>query len=294
MSEAYSLKDFLSNAELLHQIIESLGSGVILVDKEKKISYFNKRAEELTGYSREEVLYRSPKELLFVFFSPETCQFERIFEEEHCEFDTLLKRKDGSTFFAHIIATLLRLKEEPMGVLLNFIDVTEKKELEKRLHEASITDFLTELYNRRFLDQILQREKAIADRYGLPFSLILVDLDNFKVINDIYGHQVGDKVLVEIARLLKSHLRATDIVGRWGGEEFLIILPHTNIEKAFRVAEKLRELICHLRVPPVEVVTASFGVSEYQRGESYEETLRRADLALYKAKAEGKNCVIVF
>ncbi len=291
MSETPSLKYDLSDPALLFQILDSLGSGLILIDLERKIRYANKKTEELTGYTLEEIINGRPQELFFYFFHKDpTCQFERILKEEHCQFDALLKRKDETTFYAHIIATVLKFENEPIGVVLNFFDITEKKELEKKLHEAAITDYLTGLYNRRFLEQILQREKAIADRYGLPFSLILSDLDNFKIINDIYGHQVGDKILVEIAKLLRNNLRATDILGRWGGEEFLIILPNTDIKKALRVAEKLKELLCYLKVPPVEGVTASFGVSEYQKGETYEETIKRADLALYKAKAEGKNC----
>ncbi len=294
MSETHSLDEFLKDSGVLLQIIESLGSAVILVNLERKIRYANKKAEELTGYTKAELIGGNPQELLFAIFSQDLCQFEKILEEGQCEFDTLLKKKDGTTFFAHIIATVLKIRENPIGVLLNFLDITEKKELEKKLIEASITDYLTGLYNRRFLDQILQREKALADRYGIPFSIILLDLDNFKVINDIYGHQTGDQVLIKMAELLKKNLRATDIIGRWGGEEFLIILPNLDIKEALKVAEKLRNLICQLKVPPVEGISASFGVSQYNRVEPYEELIKRADLALYKAKAEGKNCVIVF
>ncbi|MEZ0343698.1 MAG: sensor domain-containing diguanylate cyclase [Caldimicrobium sp.] len=294
MLNSHTLNDFFKDSEVLLQVLESLGSAIILVNFERKIRYANKKAEELTGYTKNELINENPREFLFVIFSQDLCQFERILEEGHCEFDTLLKRRDGTTFFAHIIATVLKIKENPVGIVLNFIDITEKKELERRLIEASITDYLTGLYNRRFLDQILQREKAMSDRYNIPFSIIILDLDNFKIINDVYGHHTGDKVLVEVAKILKNNLRITDVCGRWGGEEFLIILPNSDMEKALKVAEKLRNLICQLKIPPVESITASFGVSQYKRGEPYEETIKRADLALYKAKGEGKNCVIVF
>lgn len=294
MSQSHSLNGFFKDSEILPQIFESLGSAIILVNIERKIIYANKKAEELTGYTKDELINGKPQELIFSLITHNLCQYEKIFKEGYCEFDTLLKRKDGNTFFAHIIATVLKVKENPFGVVLNFFDITEKKELEKRLIEASITDYLTGLYNRRFLDQILRREKAMADRYNTPFSIILLDLDNFKIINDVFGHHVGDKVLVEVANTIKNNLRATDISGRWGGEEFLIILPNSDLEKALKVAEKLRNFIYQLKVSPVEGISASFGVSQYKKGEPYEETIKRADLALYKAKSEGKNCVIVF
>jgi len=242
MLNSHTLNDFFKDSEVLLQVLESLGSAIILVNFERKIRYANKKAEELTGYTKNELINENPREFLFVIFSQDLCQFERILEEGHCEFDTLLKRRDGTTFFAHIIATVLKIKENPVGIVLNFIDITEKKELERRLIEASITDYLTGLYNRRFLDQILQREKAMSDRYNIPFSIIILDLDNFKIINDVYGHHTGDKVLVEVAKILKNNLRITDVCGRVGeGEEFLIILPNSDMEKALKVAEKLEK-----------------------------------------------------
>ncbi|MDM7202812.1 MAG: GGDEF domain-containing protein, partial [Thermodesulfobacteriaceae bacterium] len=99
-------------------------------------------------------------------------------------------------------------------------------------------------------------------------------------------------VLVEVAKLLKNNLRYSDYGCRWGGEEFLILLSHTRLEQAKVVAEKLQKLVCKMKVPPIERISASFGLSEYKINESYEETIKRADLALYKAKAEGKNCII--
>ncbi|MGC8871271.1 MAG: sensor domain-containing diguanylate cyclase [Caldimicrobium sp.] len=294
MSKTDSLDFNLSDPCLLFQILENLGSSVMVVDLERKIRYINQKVEELTGYNKKELIDRSLQELLFLIFSQDLCQFERILKENKCEFDTLLRKKDGTTFFAHVIATVLKYEKKAVGIVVNFFDITEKKELEKSLYEAAITDYLTGLYNRRYLELFLKREKAISDRYNLPFSIILLDLDNFKLINDIYGHEIGDKVLVEVAKLLKDNLRSTDIIGRWGGEEFLIILPNTNFEQALNVAEKLRALLCTLSIPPVERITASFGVSEYKKEEPYEKTLKRADLALYKAKAEGKNCVVVF
>jgi len=294
MSESHSLDSLLQESAFLLELIDNLGSAVIVINLDKLIKFVNKRAEEITQFKRDELLERPLMETIFVPLFTSKCNFEVLISEGSCEFDTLIRKKGGEDFYAHVFAKPLYFLGRAVGVVLNFFDVTQTKELEKRLLQASLTDYLTKLYNRRALEDFLKREKAISDRYGIPFSLILLDLDYFKMINDLYGHQVGDRVLVEVANLLKSNLREADIVGRWGGEEFLIILPNTRFDEAIKVAEKLRNLLCNLKVPPVEVITGSFGVSEYRQGESYEETLRRADIALYKAKSEGKNCVIVF
>lgn len=293
MSETHLVKDFWDQ-EVFKHLLENLGCALLILDQEKTIVFANKKALELTGYEREELLGRKPLELLFALFSPELCSLEKLLTEGQCEFDVLLKRKDGAEFFAHLNARLLNLNEKVSFILLTFIDITERKELEKRLLEASIKDPLTGLYNRRFIDEALKRETAIAERYNVPFSLILVDLDNFKTINDIYGHDVGDKVLVSISKLLKENLRKADAIARWGGEEFLILLRNTKLSQALEVAEKLRNLLCGTEIPSVPPISASFGVAAYKKGESLDETLKRADLALYKAKAEGKNCVIAF
>jgi diguanylate cyclase (GGDEF)-like protein/PAS domain S-box-containing protein len=293
MSEAHTVED-LFDLNSFFTLLDNLVCALIIIDTEKRIKLVNQKALSLTGYKKEELLGKKPHEFLFALLSQEGCAFEKILAGGQCEFDALLKRKDGGEFFAHLNVTLLRLKEEKDFVVITFIDITERKELEKRLLEAAMTDHLTGLYNRRFMDEALKREKAIADRYGVPLSLILMDLDNFKTINDIYGHDIGDRVLISISNLLKEKLRKTDVSARWGGEEFLILLRNTNLPQALKVAEKLKNLICGLKVPPVEDVSASFGVVEYIKGESIDDILKRVDLALYRAKAVGKNCVISF
>ncbi len=293
MSETPLVIDYWDQ-EVFKHLLENLGFALLVLDQEKTIVFANKKASELTGYEREDLLGQKPLELLFALFSPELCSLEKLLTDGQCDFDALLKRKDGTEFFAHLNARLLSFNEKLSFILVTFIDITERKELEKRLFEASIKDPLTGLYNRRFIDEAMKREVAIADRYAVPFSLILIDLDNFKTINDIYGHDVGDKVLVSLSKLLKENLRKADAIARWGGEEFLILLRNTKLSQALEVAEKLRKILCGMEIPPVPAISASFGVAEYKKGEPLDETLKRADLALYKAKAEGKNCVIAF
>ncbi|MFN4132572.1 MAG: diguanylate cyclase [Caldimicrobium sp.] len=286
-------EDFFSSSSV-HQILDAIGGALLVIDLNKRIRYVNKVALELTGYEKEEILGRDIREVLFSMVNHKKCGFEDIMEKGFCEFDALLKKKNGEDFFAHVKATLFPERNSAQAIFFNFFDITEKKLLERKLLEASITDYLTGLYNRRFMEEALKREKAVADRYGITFSLILLDIDNFKLINDIYGHAKGDEVLVKVAQILKDNLRASDLCGRWGGEEFLILLRSANLSQSLNKAEKLREMIAMLKIPPIESITASFGVAEYNSPESYEETLRRADLALYRAKSQGKNCVIAF
>ena len=156
------------------------------------------------------------------------------------------------------------------------------------------TDRLTGVFNRHMLDGEMERELARAVRYDSPFSVIILDIDHFKKVNDIYGHHVGDTVLVAISSLLSGNVRETDVVGRWGGEEFLIICPEATIEGATRLAEKLRLKVEGFKFEPVKyAVTASFGVASFVKGESSEELIKRADRALYKAKEISRNCVVI-
>ncbi|HSQ42862.1 MAG TPA: diguanylate cyclase [Fibrobacteraceae bacterium] len=161
----------------------------------------------------------------------------------------------------------------------------------RELERWATTDKLTELANRRQLEQRGESETARSSRYGTPLSLLLLDLDFFKQINDREGHHMGDQVLIEVAKVLRRHVRAMDIPGRWGGEEFLVLLPNTAGEQALQVAEKLRKAIAEHRYPSVNPVSASIGVANLQAGESLEALLGRADSALYDAKEGGRNQV---
>ncbi len=276
-------------------ILENLGIGLIVISEDRTIVYTNKKACELLKKQREDLIGRDARSTLFALFSEDfSCSYENLLQEGRvCEFDALLNKGDEETFFAHVFATMIRHEGKPY-VLINFYDITAQKELEKRLYQAAITDPLTGLYNRRFADEILKQEKLTYKRYKTPFCVLLIDLDNFKVINDVYGHDVGDKVLVAVANVLKRSVRESDVVSRWGGEEFLIILRRIELEDALKVAEKIRDAICQLSIPPLEGITASIGVSCYSGEGDVYDLVRKADLALYQAKAEGKNCVILF
>lgn len=158
------------------------------------------------------------------------------------------------------------------------------KKMNKKLKAISIKDGLTNIYNRRKLDEILEYEYNRSKKYCKEFSVIIFDLDLFKSVNDTYGHTVGDKVLIETAEILRSNIRKSDIFGRWGGEEFLIICPKTNMDKVLYISKKFRKAIETHKFSFVNKRTSSFGVATYKKGNTIEGLINRADKGLYKAK----------
>ncbi|MCK5129617.1 MAG: diguanylate cyclase [Clostridiales bacterium] len=170
-------------------------------------------------------------------------------------------------------------------------DQRQLKALNKQLEKLSQTDPLTKLANRLKINLSLEDEVYRTDFRGRTFSIMLLDIDNFKLVNDQYGHQVGDCVLIDIAKILKDNSRRMDLVGRWGGEEFIIILTDTHQDGALSMAEKLRGNIEEYDFQDVGKVTASIGVGEYVKGMAIETFISKIDEALYRAKENGRNCV---
>ena len=172
-------------------------------------------------------------------------------------------------------------------------NITERHQLEQKLRLQSETDELTGLYNRRYFDQAIASELSRARRYQEAISLFIFDVDHFKAINDTHGHKVGDAVLCEIASLTASNTRESDIVTRWGGEEFLVLMPHTSLDMAEKVANTFCNFIEKYQFEHDISMTISIGVAEWKNEtESVDSLISRADEALYKAKHAGRNCVL--
>ena len=170
---------------------------------------------------------------------------------------------------------------------------TELRNANAELNRLATTDVLTGAWNRRHFEQVIETEMTCVLRYGSPLSLLMFDIDHFKSINDRYGHLAGDQVLIEVTQRVRSNLRVTDVMARWGGEEFVAIMPHCELKKAVNLAEKLRALIANQPFPEVGTVTASFGVAEFVLNETLDAWIRRIDDALYRAKEGGRNCVVM-
>lgn len=213
------------------------------------------------------------------------------FSSERTEFLSLLSSQisisiENAMMYQHLEA----LVEKRTNDLA--IKNEELNTLNGRLRDLSVTDGLTNLFNRRKLDEMLSYEAAKANRYKTCFGVILLDIDRFKLINDNYGHMVGDQVLIHLAAILKENTREVDTVGRWGGEEFLIICPQMDLKHVNMLAEKLRQLIANYDFNGIGQRTASFGVVGYQNNEAIKDLIKRADDCLYKAKDSGRNKVI--
>lgn len=225
-------------------------------------------------------------------------------------------RVDGSTFDIEVNSEFIRDPEGlPTGMVVIVRDITERKQVEadkknletknrelqealqERLREQSTHDSLTGLYNRRYLEEALSRELISAERHGHPVSVIMGDLDHFKAVNDGYGHLGGDKVLRVLGELMKRYARGSDIYCRYGGDEFLLVMPQMAMEDAVERAQQLCSAMAAAPVPygaSAIAVTVSFGVATFPRdGRTADELIAAADSALYAAKAAGRNRVNV-
>lgn len=205
----------------------------------------------------------------------------------------------------------LKILQDEFNKLLNKISIEENKriellkdinqklefEVEKRTEELehiAITDGLTQLYNRTKMDMELQKLEGIYKRYGRVFSVIMIDIDYFKSVNDTFGHQVGDSVLKQFAKILKENIRNTDFIGRWGGEEFLIVCPETSEENATTLALNLRKQIEETFFEKVGHKTMSVGVAQIKDEIDLDNLISNADNAMYFAKENGRNRVVAF
>jgi len=219
-------------------------------------------------------------------------------ERQSCELT--LKKADGSTFQAQLDSIRQELKTGIPLVRTAISDISESKrtqealrESEQRFRELSITDDLTQLFNQRHLYEKLQQEIERTNRYQHQLAVLLLDLDDFKLFNDNYGHLEGDGVLVKTAKIIRECIRQTDSAFRFGGEEFVVILPETSLKKALILAERIRKGIQGVvfnPVPKAEVhLTCSVGLSQYQSLEDLKAFIKRVDQNMYQAKAKGKN-----
>ena len=195
--------------------------------------------------------------------------------------DLLVEVYAASAFYIAVLYLVARIKERYTSELAVADDMSK----------LAMTDSVTQLNNRRLLNLYLKEEVNRAERHNQPLSVLLFDLDLFKRINDTYGHNAGDEVLHGVAQLLRQIVRTSDPFGRWGGDEFLCLATNTTGEKAVELAERLRDAVQQHNFGMAGKVTASFGVTSYQKGDKPETLIRRADLGLYKAKAGGRNRV---
>lgn len=287
-------------------LIENLHDAVYFVDKNRTITYWNKAAEELTGYTSNEVVGSrcSDNILNHVDANGENlCKggcplLESISNGTSHEAELFLHHKAGHRVPVKVRVTPLRDEDGSIvGAAEMFIDNNQTHVLRKRLgelQELALLDGLTRISNRNHLQSELEIRFHERNRYGLDFGVLFIDLDNFKQINDTYGHDVGDQVLKMAAGTLSSTARPFDLFGRWGGEEFLGVIRDVDLASLVHIGERCRALIEKSYISVGEEflnVTISIGATVPKAGDTMDSMLKRADELLYQSKKKGKNCV---
>jgi diguanylate cyclase (GGDEF)-like protein/PAS domain S-box-containing protein len=278
----------------------------IVIMKDGKFSYSNAKFDEIFGYSADEVLGLGPLDVAIEGDRPlvaENIRKRLSGEVERVEYVIRALRKNGTEIDIEIQSSTMEI-DGKLELISLFMDVTERtraerevQALQERLREQSTHDALTGLYNRRYLEETLGRELISAERHGHPVSVIMADLDHFKAVNDRYGHLGGDEVLRVFGDLMKRHARGSDICCRYGGEEFLLVLPQMAKDNAVERAAQLCSAMASVPIPYGALairLTGSFGVATFPRdGRTADELIAAADIALYAAKAAGRNRVNV-
>jgi diguanylate cyclase (GGDEF)-like protein/PAS domain S-box-containing protein len=253
------------------------------------------------GYSREELLTMSVKDIETKFTTDQMQELKaQILQNGEARFESMHRRKDETTYPVEIRAKLVEIGKPYMLSIVR--DITERRlaeaevlKLQEQLREQANHDSLTGLYNRRYLEETMGREIIRAERYGQPIGVVMCDLDHFKLVNDTYGHLVGDEVLRASAELLRTNSRGSDIVCRFGGEEFLLLLFDMSPDIAYQRAEELRASLAAQQIGKSAFrVTASFGVASYPvDGKTQDALISAVDAAMYQAKKAGRNRVVV-
>mgnify|MGYP005989614143 FL=1 len=172
-------------------------------------------------------------------------------------------------------------------------EISRRKKAEKELQDYANKDSLTQIFNRGKIDLLIQDEIKKSKKHNHTFSIIFLDIDDFKRINDNFGHIKGDEVLIHISNLVSNNIRETDFIGRWGGEEFIILLPKTTSNDAFIIANDLKQLVSKTNFGINNTLTISLGISQYLQKDTKNDLIKRADDAMYFIKGQGKNAVKV-
>jgi diguanylate cyclase (GGDEF)-like protein/PAS domain S-box-containing protein len=285
--------------ERLRLMLEGIPSPSWLVSRERRILAQNKAAVSLFGTKIGDYCWKGIHEGEFL---PD--EYREAFKKNgtplpgtkcyFCRGDETLGTYEPANSEVELAGKIWDTWWIPLGedVYLHYAnDVTKYKRMEEELRCLSITDPLTNAYNRRYFIQVLEQEIKRTQRTGLSFSIIMLDLDHFKNINDCFGHNDGDHVLKKLVDLINGRIRKIDTLARWGGEEFIILLPDTPVDKAAGLAEEIRGRLKNIDVPGMDSVTASFGVAGYCPSDTADTLITRADKMLYEAKAAGRDCV---
>jgi diguanylate cyclase (GGDEF)-like protein len=295
-----SLILFFANRKqkIYYKNIINTASNIVVLNDGKKILDVNRAFFRYFDKYNTIEEFKEQHQCICDFFVAENGYIDKVVEGKNWV-DYLLENKNKNSkvkirffekeYYFSISASMNSVEKNHYSVVLS--DMTQEENYKKELEILSITDALTGIGNRRYFHQKIQEEMKRSLRYNNVLSLVMFDIDYFKQVNDKYGHDTGDRVLIEYTKMIAGTLRETDIFCRIGGEEFVIILPHANKESAQKIAEQLRIDVETSKI--ILPLTMSFGVIEYEKGEELEFVFKRADEALYAAKNGGRNRVVV-
>lgn len=294
----------LTGGTELMKLFDEVDEGVYFTDRQRRITFWNKTAERISGYSRQEVLGRGCADNILIHIDGRgrsmcggLCPLARTLRDGMTRrADIYLHHKDGHRVPVRVRVFPLHDKQgREIGAAELFTDISARPALEarlRRLEKMAMNDRLTGVANRRYCEIYLQARLEEFKRFGWPLGLIFFDIDDFKSINDRFSHRVGDRALTTVARTLQLNIRSIDQVGRWGGDEFIVILRSTDIRDLKRIAEKLRVLaersVFWMRGEAVRV-TMSGGTALARAGDTVAALVERADLRMYHSKQNGKN-----
>lgn len=292
------------NEESYRRIFDMLADGVYFVDRERVIRYWNKAAENISGYTAAEVIGRSCRDNILNHVDSDgnslcktMCPLAATIQDGATrESRIFLHHKDGHRVPISVRANPLR---NAAGVVIGgvevFTDISSYESIEmrmKELEELAMLDNLTRLANRNYLEKELLVRVEEERRFGVPFGVLFMDIDHFKKFNDTYGHDLGDRVLKFVATTLVKNSRTFDVIGRWGGEEFIGIMRNVSSAQLEKLGNKLRALIGGSYLPFGNEnlnVTISIGATLMREDDTIPLLLKRADALLYKSKMAGRN-----
>ncbi|MBI5056874.1 MAG: diguanylate cyclase [Nitrospirae bacterium] len=309
ITERMEMEEALRGSETRYRsLFEHSCDAIYIVEAEGeeagRILSANQAACEMHGYSGKELRRLSITDLNDTQESASKAlrRIKRILDGENLRVEATHKKKDGTVFPVEASASLMKAGDKKY-VLIIYRDISQRRQAEeererllKELEQKSQIDGLTGLLNRQYLDKRIKEEMKRAKRYGNPLTMIMFDIDNFKKINDSYGHIAGDKIVQTTADVIREALRDTDVAGRFGGDEFIILLTETDMDTGAKVAERIRRKIEKADIPnkknQVINFTISLGICRYDdKVKTVEDFIAKADKALYTAKSLGNNRV---
>ncbi|NWF76560.1 MAG: diguanylate cyclase [Nitrospirae bacterium] len=283
--------------EKFRAIAETAVDAIVTADSKGDVIFWNASAQKIFGYTEEEIRGKSLKILMPEKYRKDHEQgLKRLMETGKSKYFGKITetfyglRKDGSEFPIELSVSMWKAGED---IFFSAIirDITIRKNLEQELEKNAITDRLTEVYNRTKFHEIIKKEIERAKRYNDPLSMIMFDIDHFKNVNDTFGHSIGDYILKNLTQVVKEQLRENDFLVRWGGEEFIIITPQTEMEKAGILAERIKKAVENYKFDIVGKLTISLGVTQFKMQDTEDTFITRTDDALYLSKRKGRNRV---